>query len=240
MSGRPHCENCILIRPADTFYIVDTEPALEGVDVATNATTVATAFTRYTVAPTTAFSQSTKITGYVPPQNLESENHNLFLSECSDSSAVRPTNRSTRHLESVRPDVKGRWTSMITWSPVLVVWSPAWMKRVVSTFLMLLDCLDLFEIHGLTDIADALALFRQLILASPEHRQLASDLQATVTNLRLALSVSIEEAWRDRDLILEGVVASGGMGLGGDPSKSLEAVMPIMTEWKGLGVLARQ
>lgn len=47
----------------DTFYIVDTEPALEGVDVATNATTVATAFTRYTAAPTTAFSQSTKITG---------------------------------------------------------------------------------------------------------------------------------------------------------------------------------
>lgn len=48
---------------SDIFYIVDTEPALEGVDVATNATTVATAFTRYTVAPTTAFSQSTKITG---------------------------------------------------------------------------------------------------------------------------------------------------------------------------------
>lgn len=47
----------------DTFYIVDNEPELEGIDVATNATTVATAFTRYTVAPTTAFSQSTKITG---------------------------------------------------------------------------------------------------------------------------------------------------------------------------------
>lgn len=106
---------------------------------------------------------------------------------------------------------------------------------------MRLDCLDLFlRILGLTDIADALALLRQLILASPEHRQLASDLQATVTNLRSSLSVSIQEAWRDRDLMLEGVVASGGMGLGGDPSKSLEAVMPIMTEWKGLGVLARQ
>ncbi|ORY20535.1 putative Pol II transcription elongation factor [Naematelia encephala] len=46
----------------DTFYIVDNEPALEGVDVATNATTTASAFTRYTVAPT-VFSQSTKITG---------------------------------------------------------------------------------------------------------------------------------------------------------------------------------
>ena len=89
----------------------------------------------------------------------------------------------------------------------------------------------------LTEIADALALLRHLILASTDHRQLASDLQATVTNLRSSLSVSIEEAWRDRDLILEGVVESGGMGLGGDPSKSLEAVRPIMTDWKGLGVL---
>lgn len=47
----------------DTFYIVEHDPDLEGVDVATNATTQASAFTRYTVAPTTAFSQSTRITG---------------------------------------------------------------------------------------------------------------------------------------------------------------------------------
>lgn len=47
----------------DTFFLVDNEPELENVDVATNATTVATAFTRYTVAPTTAFSQSTRMTG---------------------------------------------------------------------------------------------------------------------------------------------------------------------------------
>jgi elongator complex protein 1 len=47
----------------DTFFIVDNEPALEGVDVATNATTAASAFTRYTVAPTTVFSQTTRMTG---------------------------------------------------------------------------------------------------------------------------------------------------------------------------------
>lgn len=87
--------------------------------------------------------------------------------------------------------------------------------------------------------ADALTLLPHLILASPEHRILASDFQATVTNLRSTLSVSITEAWRDRDLILEGVVESGGMGLGGDPAKSLEAVMPVITEWKGLGVLVK-
>jgi elongator complex protein 1 len=52
------------LTPSDTFYIVDTEPALEGVDVATNATTAITAFTRYTVAPTTVMSQSTRITGH--------------------------------------------------------------------------------------------------------------------------------------------------------------------------------
>lgn len=49
----------------DTFYLVDNDPELENVDVATNATTVATAFTRYTVAPTTVFSQSTRMTGCV-------------------------------------------------------------------------------------------------------------------------------------------------------------------------------
>ena len=49
----------------DEFYIVDTEPALEGVDVATNASTVATNFTRYTVAPSTVFTQSTRLTGWV-------------------------------------------------------------------------------------------------------------------------------------------------------------------------------
>lgn len=49
----------------DNFYLVDDEPELENVDVATNATTVATAFTRYTVAPTTVFSQSTHMTGCV-------------------------------------------------------------------------------------------------------------------------------------------------------------------------------
>lgn len=48
---------------ADTFFIVDHDPDLEGVDVATNATTQASAFTRYTVAPTTAFSATTKMTG---------------------------------------------------------------------------------------------------------------------------------------------------------------------------------
>ncbi|WWD21132.1 hypothetical protein CI109_105613 [Kwoniella shandongensis] len=47
----------------DSFFIVDNEPDIEGVDVATNATTVASAFTRYTVAPTTVFSQTTKMTG---------------------------------------------------------------------------------------------------------------------------------------------------------------------------------
>lgn len=49
----------------DAFYIVEREIDIEGVDVATNATTVASAFTRYTVAPSTMFSQTTRMTGYV-------------------------------------------------------------------------------------------------------------------------------------------------------------------------------
>lgn len=62
--SRASCIWCTSLTQADLFYIVDNEPALEGVDVATNATTQASAFTRYTVAPTTLFSQTTRVTGY--------------------------------------------------------------------------------------------------------------------------------------------------------------------------------
>jgi len=55
--------------------------------------------------------------------------------------------------------------------------------------------------------------------------------------MRSDLSTSIIEAWRDREVILSGVIESGGMGLGGDPSKSLELARPAINEWKGLGVL---
>lgn len=80
-------------------------------------------------------------------------------------------------------------------------------------------------------------LLRHLFTASSEHRQLAIDLQKQVNNMRSDLSTSIIEAWRDRETILSGVVESGGMGLGGDPSKSLELARPAINEWKGLGVL---
>lgn len=53
------------LKKIDAFYIVEREIDIEGVDVATNATTVASAFTRYTVAPSTMFSQTTRMTGYV-------------------------------------------------------------------------------------------------------------------------------------------------------------------------------
>lgn len=53
----------IRLADPDTFYIVEQELDLDNVDVATQATTVATQFTRYTVAPTTVLSQSTRITG---------------------------------------------------------------------------------------------------------------------------------------------------------------------------------
>lgn len=53
------------VRLADpeTFFIVEQELDLDNVDIATQATTVATQFTRYTVAPTTVLSQSTRMTG---------------------------------------------------------------------------------------------------------------------------------------------------------------------------------
>jgi hypothetical protein len=87
------------------------------------------------------------------------------------------------------------------------------------------------------DVAEALTLLRHLFTASAEHRQLAIDLQKQVNAMRLDLSSSIVEAWRDRDVILSGVTESGGMGLQGDPSKSLELARPAINDWKGLGVL---
>jgi hypothetical protein len=87
------------------------------------------------------------------------------------------------------------------------------------------------------DLADALTLLRHLFTASTEHRQLAIDLQKLVNTTRSDLSTSIVEAWRDREAILSGVIESGGMGLQGDPSKSLELARPAINEWKGLGVL---
>lgn len=96
----------------------------------------------------------------------------------------------------------------------------------------------LMHTRTITDIpADALILLRHLFTASSDHRQLAADLQQTVNKLRSDLSQSIEEAWRDRENILAGVIESGGMGLGGDPSKSLELARPAINDWKGLGVL---
>lgn len=53
----------IRLADPDTFFIVEHELDLDNVDVATQATTVATQFTRYTVAPTTVLSQSTRMTG---------------------------------------------------------------------------------------------------------------------------------------------------------------------------------
>jgi elongator complex protein 1 len=87
------------------------------------------------------------------------------------------------------------------------------------------------------DSAEALTLLRHLFTASSEHRELAIELQKLVNSMRSDLSTSIVEAWRDRDVILSGVIESGGMGLGGDPSKSLELTRPAINEWKGLGVL---
>lgn len=46
--------NCLLIFPAsESFFMIESEPAMENVDVMTEATTAVTGFTRYTVAQTT-------------------------------------------------------------------------------------------------------------------------------------------------------------------------------------------
>jgi elongator complex protein 1 len=87
--------------------------------------------------------------------------------------------------------------------------------------------------------AESTLLLRYLVIASSSHRELAISLQSIITTFYTKLSKSIEEAWRDRETILVEVVESGGMGLNGDVEKAREVVMPVVSAWKGLGVLAR-
>lgn len=75
------------------------------------------------------------------------------------------------------------------------------------------------------------------MLASSTHRDLASDLQAMVFKLRAQLETALDEAWADRDLILDGVESSGGMGLGGNAAPARELVRPTVAAWVGLGRL---
>jgi len=82
-------------------------------------------------------------------------------------------------------------------------------------------------------------LLYHLILASPEHKELAKTLQSTAVAFRDKLKRAIEEGWRDCDVILSGVAESGGMGLGGSGKKAREVMKPVLGEWRGLGVLAR-
>jgi len=84
-----------------------------------------------------------------------------------------------------------------------------------------------------------LSLLHHLVLASPEHHNLAKTLQATVITFREKLRNAIETGWRDREALLLGVIESGGTGLGGNVDKAREVVKPVVAEWKGLGVLGR-
>jgi elongator complex protein 1 len=84
-----------------------------------------------------------------------------------------------------------------------------------------------------------MTLMRQLITASSAHRDLAKDLQGTIVAFRNKLARAIDEAWVDRQVILDGVTESGGMGLDGGAGleKARESVKGVVAEWKGLAAL---
>lgn len=58
-----------------------------------------------------------------------------------------------------------------------------------------------------------------------------------MTDLRTKLERALDNAWSDREAILDGVETSGGMGLGGnvEPARALER--PVVGAWKGLARL---
>lgn len=86
---------------------------------------------------------------------------------------------------------------------------------------------------------EALSLLRHLVLASADHRHLATKLQAKIIDFRKKLDEAIEDSWRDREAVLSGVVESGGMGLGGSVEKAREVVKPVVSDWRGLGALGQ-
>lgn len=90
--------------------------------------------------------------------------------------------------------------------------------------------------------AEAIPLLRQLLLATADHGESARTLQASITSLRSKLDNALTDAWRDRVEILQEAEESGGLVFGGDAAKLSEAkaaTRPVMSEWKGLGVLGR-
>jgi elongator complex protein 1 len=76
-----------------------------------------------------------------------------------------------------------------------------------------------------------------LVVATPDHKELAKSLQSTILDFRQKLASALDDAWRDREAILQETEDSGGMGLGGDVKKAKEEVRPEVKGWKGLGVL---
>lgn len=88
-----------------------------------------------------------------------------------------------------------------------------------------------------TASAEASPLLRQLLVASPHHRDLAATLQTTTIDLRRQLTEAIANAWRDRESILVAVVESGGIGLGGDATQARALIRPTLGEWKGVALL---
>ena len=85
--------------------------------------------------------------------------------------------------------------------------------------------------------AEALPLLRALVPASAEHRDLARTLQDVVRAFRSKLTAALDAAWADRSTILDTVVSSGCMGLGGnvDPARALER--PEVKAWSGVAHL---
>ncbi len=82
---------------------------------------------------------------------------------------------------------------------------------------------------------EALSLLRPL--ATSPHRDLASDLQKAVITLREKLARALDDAWSDRESILDGVESSGGNGLGGDATAARALERPTVGPWKGLARL---
>lgn len=51
------------------------------------------------------------------------------------------------------------------------------------------------------------------------------------------LARALDNAWSDRETILDGVESSGGMGLGGDATAARALERPVVAPWKGLARL---
>ena len=163
------------------FYGTE-DVALQNIDVMTDVSMPATAFTRYTVAPT-ATSRSSK---WVQSCLAGVFHDPLYLGEVPDPSG--------KLSEKWDLDAKARSTRRNTSSNLLPNSSRGSQLRKVGnppvTTVLLMFCIFFFSFQG-----EARNLLPHLFQITPDHRREGQELQKEIGDFEAELRVAVEDIW---------------------------------------------